>query len=485
MTRPEQEAGQRQAGERFAVGIDVGTSSVKVSVLTSHGRQAEFVSQPYSTQSEHPGWAEQDPGQWWDAAGQALADALEAFPGIDARSTRLGLTGQMHTSVLRDSTGTLIRPAILWSDTRATSLCAAIEASSPLWESIAGQTPMPAFTSAHLAWLAENEPASLARAHTIAVPKDDLRLRLGAGWATEPSDASAMNLMNYRTDQWASDLIDHVGASHDQLPPILASTEVTGVITNPPPARGRERQLLGIPVVAGAGDQAAQALALQVTDAGALGLGIGTSGVAFRAVAQPVRGAFRHALPETWLALDSTHAAGLALAWWTDRTGIEYSLYDAEPDSRPESLPVFLPYLQGARGGRAYPGTLTGLRATHTSKDLAAAVLEGVAIDLVRLAEGLPGSSGVDDVVRIGGRAGRIAALRQLLADGLGRPVVFSPSGSASGAAILAAHSDGWTPPASDDFPPVLPTARGRTRFAHRLEQFEQTLHAMNQIDRS
>lgn len=469
--------------ERFALGIDVGTSAVKVSVMSSHGRHASFVSAGYAISSPAPGFAEQDPEDWWLGAGEALESALAAFPEVSGESAVVALTGQMHTTVLRDQEDALVRPAILWSDTRAREAAETLQTASAVpWMSVTGNRPIPAFTSAHLAWLGAHEPASLGRAVRVSVPKDDLRYRLGAGWATEPSDASAMNLMDYRSDQWRPELLEYLGVREDVLPPIVPSAQVTGRIRSLPPGGENIGRLLGAPVLAGAGDQAAQALALGVRKDGLLGLSVGTSGAALQASATPRPGSFRHALPGMWLSLDSMHAAGLALTWWADMAGIDFDGYsDIQAADVTAQSPMFLPYLQGARGGHHIPATLTDVRASHTKADITASVLEGVAIELVRLARGLSEQGIAPGTVRIGGRAGRLAALRQLIAEGLERPVAYSPGGSAAGAAILAAEASGWAPePALEHGSTAHPSPEGSALFASRLNRYMHVLKALS-----
>ena len=200
-----------QAHELFAIGLDVGTSAVKGAVLTAAGASFSYSSTGYVTARPAPGWAEQNPDDWWHAVGDVLNQILEAHPLLNASNATVGLTGQMHTTVARDDHGRLLRPAILWSDNRATELAPRLVAAQPNWVDLTGNEPIPAFTSAHLAWLRAEEPDVFSRIGRVSVPKDDIRERFGAGWATEPSDASAMNLMDTRTDRWAVDLLNVVG----------------------------------------------------------------------------------------------------------------------------------------------------------------------------------------------------------------------------------------------------------------------------------
>lgn len=461
---------------RYAIGIDVGTSAVKAAVLTEDGSVVAVASSGYPLRSPVPGFAEQDPDDWWRATGEALDKLYDRVPSMSAENSVIGLTGQMHTSVLRDRQGLVLRPAILWCDARAGDQCRALAERSSAWEAVTGYRPIPAFTSAHLAWVAQNQPEILRRTATVAVPKDDIRWRFGAGWATEPSDASAMNLMDTATDTWSEELVELIGARASVLAPIVPSSAITGTVQASPPMRHSAR-LLGTPVIAGAGDQAAQAIALGVRAPGSLGISVGTSGVAFQATDAPRPGAFRHALPDRWLALDSTHAAGLAIAWWAQVSGLSYAEF---PETPPVGDgPTFLPYLQGVRHGAGVPGTLTDLTASHTRGDIAGAVLEGVALELLRLVRKITVEPLVASLsVGVGGRAAELPALRSLLAAGLDRPVAHSSRGSALGAAVLAAEGAGWTDlvqaaeeaTASLDHPEPRLVEHLRTR-AHRFEQ--------------
>jgi xylulokinase len=427
--------------ERWAIGIDVGTSAVKATVIADDGSSGHFTSPGYTTSSPRHGLAEQDPDDWWCAVGMVLEWILERYPALHADNAVIGLTGQMHTTVVRDRAGEAIRPAILWSDTRAAEQCRDLVTKTGAWEPLTGHAPIPAFTSAHLAWIGQHERATLRRLHTVAVPKDDVRRRLGAGWATEPSDASAMNLMDNRTDDWSDELLAAVGVDRRVVAPIVPSASLTGEVRSLPPMESDGRRLLGMRVIAGAGDQAAQAIALDVVEPGRLGISVGTSGVAFQAADTPRLGAFRHAVPATWLALESTHAAGLALAWWS---GVSQTSFDALPTTIDTSLaPIFLPFLQGGRSGQGAPGTLSDLRATHDAGDIAVAVLEGVALELVRLALKVADRPLDAHPIGVGGGGASIRALRALLAAGLRRPVIYSSRGSAYGAACLAGRSVG------------------------------------------
>ena len=468
---------------RYAVGLDVGTSAVKAAVLSSDGGSFDYVSAPYATVNDGPGWAEQDPQDWWHAIGEVLDCVLDDHPGLNADVAIVGLTGQMHTTVARDRHGALVRPAILWSDERAAEVIDSLRTDSERWVARAGNLPIPAFTSAHLRWLREYEPEEFAAIARVCVPKDDIRARLGAGWATEPSDASAMNLMDLRVDAWDAELLAAVGIHEDVLAPIVPSASITGRIRSLPPLRGDRRRLLGTAVIAGAADQAAQAIALDAVAGDAIAVSVGTSGAAFQAISAPREGAFRHAVPATWLALDSTHAAGLALDWWS---GVSKVAVGSSSDTAGQSdLPIFLPYLQGSRDGHGAPGTLTDLRAHHGSQDIARAVLEGVGVELIRLVRAASLGRIPDTPIGVGGRAAQLAQLRMVMATGLDRPIRYSGWGPAHGDARMAADTAGWwhrytasAPATADSI--TFPDPQMAIRLLPRLARYSQLVDRLS-----
>lgn len=467
---------------RYALGLDIGTSAVKASLLADDGVTDTATSPGYPTANPQSGHAEQDPDDWWRAVGDVLAELLGRHSEVDATTTTIGLTGQMHTSVMRDEVGALVRPAILWSDRRAVAECEALSAAHPRWAEVTGNSLIPAFTAAHLAWVRAHEPELFARVRTVSVAKDEIRSRLGAGWATEPTDASAMCLMDTRTDQWSADLLGAVGITSDALPPIVPSGSVTGMVHDVPGPMAN-RRLLGAQVVGGAGDQFALAIALGVVEGDSLGLSLGTSGAAVQSLTAPRLGAFRHAYPDRWLALDSTHAAGLALAWWSAIVPTSFGEVDPVDHLTTHPAPTFLPYLQGQRSGRGAPGTLTDLHVSHGPADLAYAVLEGVAQEMVRLARSVSGSSLGPGAVGIGGRAGLIPGLRALIAAGLDRPVRFSDRGSAFGAAVLAAQGAGWFDPAIHQVShPADLTAPEPALSAHLADRLRRRQHLIEAL---
>lgn len=435
MTRARSNAGASAADDRVAIGIDLGTSSIKATALRG-GAIIDTVSMAYTTSHPSAGRSEQDPEDWWHVLGAVLTD----LAGAVAPSTcaAVGLTGQMHTSVLRDERGQPVRPAILWSDERAAVEAAGLLDTVPEWAAIAGNHPIPAFTVAHLAWLAQHEPDVLRRTATVTLVKDYIRERLGGDRLTEPSDASGTGLLNFATDEWSSALLSAARVERSWLGDVVPSHSPAGEIRCLPDGAS---SLLGARLVAGAGDQAAQAIALGVVRDGDIGVSVGSSGAAFGALSSPRPGSYRHALPSSWLALDSVHAAGTALRWWSDLANLPLTRMGALDPRGP--APLFLPHLHGHRDRAGAPGTLANLRIEHDKEDIAYAVVEGVAIALARLVQNV-GSGSLPAEIPIGGRGGQLPLLRVLLATLLDTPVVHSPRGPAYGAAVMAAQAEGW-----------------------------------------
>lgn len=471
---------------RIALGIDIGTSSVKATAITESGRVLTASSAAYPTAIPFDGAAEQDPDDWWSAlqtaAGDVLRTLLTEGAGISPATTTIGLTGQMHTSVLLGPDRGLVHPAMLWSDKRATAECREIREQLPGFAEITGNVPMPAFTVAHLLWLRRHRPEAARKVASVLNPKDEIRRRLGAGHATEPADASGTGMFDTRRGQWSETILQALDLEPAWLAPVIDSHAVSGTVSGAAPhATALTGLLAGVPVVGGGGDQAAQAVALGVTKDGRVGLSLGTSGVVFAALAEPRRGCFRHSYEGLWLALDSTHAAGLSLAWLAQLTGCGVPELTSST-AGPEDSPLFLPYLQGQRdslSAEQVPGAFVGLQAHHSRAQLAYAAMEGVAFELVRLAEtmGVAGPRAGDaagEPLYLGGGGGRSERWRSLIASAFGRPVCFADRDSSFGAAQLAAEAAGWADEfaAADHSRPVV--AEPELDLAERRARFEE-----------
>ena len=365
---------------RAVIGLDVGTSGVKaLAVGVDDGAVLRSAEIGYPLSTPHPGWAEQDPEDWWRATQQAIEEL-----GVD-EVAGIGLSGQMHGLVALDDQDRVIRPAMLWNDGRTGAECAEIEEKVGLSELIArtGNRALASFTAPKLLWLRRHEPESYGRIARIMLPKDYVRLRLCGEHAIDAADASGTLLFDVAARRWSDEVLEALELDPAWLPRVLESPEVSGHTRD------------GVPVAAGAGDQAAGALGVGVDRPGPLSIALGTSGVVFAALpefsADPEARvqAFCHAVPGGWHAMGVMLSAAGSLRWLRDTAapGMGFGeLVEEAAAWEPgvEGL-TFLPYLAGERTPHADPdarGSFTGLSLRHDRGALTRAVLEGVAYAL-------------------------------------------------------------------------------------------------------
>jgi xylulokinase len=425
-------------------GLDVGTSSVKGLLVAADGEivaRAE-VAHPLST--PRPGWAEQDPEDWWAGAQAVLAQLRAAGP-----MAGIGLTGQMHGLVALDAAGRVLRPAMLWNDGRTAAECGEIEQLIGLDELIAltGNRALPGFTAPKLRWLARHEPDVYGRIAHVLLPKDYVRLRLCGEHATDVADASGTLLFDVAGRRWSERVVEALEVDPAWLPRALESPAVSGFDEH------------GVPVAAGAGDQAAGAVGVGVDRAGgALSVVLGTSGVVFAAAdafaADPRARvhAFCHALPGAWHAMGVMLSAAGSLRWLRDAVSpggeIDPLLAEAaawEPGV--EGL-TFLPYLAGERTPHADPsarGAFAGLSLRHDRGALVRAVLEGVAFGLRDGLDLVAELSDPPEVGRVSGGGARSRLWLEILASILELPLQRTAvdEGASFGAALLGGVAAG------------------------------------------
>jgi len=424
------------------VGIDVGTTGVKAIAVSPAGDVLARTEEEYGLSIPRPGWAEQDPEDWC----RATERALEA---LDARDVAgIGLSGQMHGLVSLDSEDRVLRPAILWNDQRTAAECAEIEERVGLARLIelTGNRALTGFTAPKLLWLRRNEPNVYARIAHVLLPKDYVRLRLTGERAIDVADASGTLLFDVARRRWSEDVLRALELPGEWLPRALESPEVSG--------ETRE----GIPVAAGAGDQAAGALGVGVDRPGPLSVAVGTSGVVFAALAAFAADsearvhAFCHAVPGGWHAMGVMLSAAGSLRWLRDAVapGEEYprlvDLAAAWPPGT-EGL-TFLPYLAGERTPHADPkarGAFAGLTLRHDRGALVRAVLEGVAFGLRDSLELLRELGVRPESARASGGGARSDFWLRIIASVLGIPLerVAVEEGAAYGAALLGGVAGG------------------------------------------
>jgi xylulokinase len=415
---------------------------VKGIAVAPDGEVLGVAESEYPLSIPRPGWAEQDPEDWWRATQEVLTElGREDAAGI-------GLTGQMHGLVALDGADEVIRPAILWNDGRTGAECEEIEATLGLERlvELTGNRALPGFTAPKLLWLRRHEPDAYARIAHVMLPKDYVRLRLTGERATDVADASGTLLLDVARRTWSTEVLEALELDAAWLPEVVESPTRTGETSD------------GIPVAAGAGDQAAGALGVGVDRPGPLSVVLGTSGVVFAALdryrAEPEGRvhAFCHAIPDTWHAMGVMLSAAGALRWLRDVTDprAEFGALVEEAaawEPGAEGL-TFLPYLAGERTPHADPdarGAFSGLSLRHDRGALVRAVLEGVAyglrdsLDLVR-EMGAPAEVG-----RVSGGGARSDLWLRIVASVLELPLqrVAVQEGAAYGAALLGGVAGG------------------------------------------
>jgi xylulokinase len=403
------------------IGLDVGTSAVKGIAISNEGELLASATESYPLSIPHPGWAEQDPDDWWRAAQACLA----RLPPGD-----VGFSGQMHGLVVLGRDAEVLRPAILWNDQRTEEQCAEIERRIGLDRliSLTGNRALTGFTAPKLLWLREHEPETYAQVRHVLLPKDYVRYRLTGELAIDAADASGTLLFDVGRRSWSHEVCDELEIPLEWLPEAFEST-----------------------VIAGAGDQAAAALGVGIVAPGLVSVVLGTSGVVFAVLPgyAPDKQArvhvFCHAVPGTWHAMGVMLSAAGSLAWLRGVLGTEHDVLDAEAARWEPGVAglQFAPYLAGERTPYADAnarGAFTGLALPHDRGALARATLEGVAYGLRDSLE-LLSELGVEATAgRISGGGSRSALWCRIVASVLGIPLerTNSEEGSAFGAALLA-----------------------------------------------
>jgi len=403
------------------VGLDVGTSAIKGVAIDEEGHVLATANAEYPLSRPQPGWAEQDPDDWWHAAEDVLGRLPEG---------PIGLSGQMHGLVVLDADQHPLRPAILWNDQRTAAECAEIEERVGLARllELTGNRALTGFTAPKLLWLRRHEPELYRRIRHVLLPKDYVRLRLTGELAADVADASGTLLFDVRRRGWSPDVCAALEIPLEWLPPAHESIEI-----------------------AGAGDQAAAALGVGIGRPGPISLVLGTSGVVFSALPAYEHDpegrlhAFCHAVPETWHAMGVMLSAAGSAAWLRDVLATELADLEEEASRWPagsEGL-LFAPYLAGERTPHPDPnarGAFVGLAVRHDRGALWRAMLEGVAFGLRDSLELLRELGVKPQSGRISGGGARSELWLRIVASVLGLPLETTESeeGSAFGAALLA-----------------------------------------------
>ena len=439
----------------YYIGIDLGTSAVKLLLVDEGGSVVREVTKEYPLSFPRPGWSEQEPADWWSAV---LAGVPELVSGVEAGSVRgIGLGGQMHGLVALDKDDSVIRPAILWNDGRTA------KETDYLNETVGrdrlshytANIAFAGFTAPKLLWVRENEPENFKKIAKIMLPKDYLIYKMTGVHATDYSDASGMLLLDVQHKRWSKEMLDICGVTEAQLPTLYESWQAVGTLKpDVAAAFGLPESVL---VCAGAGDNAAAAVGTGTVGAGGCNISLGTSGTVF--ISSDKFGVDPHNALHSFAHADGGyHLMGCMLSaascnkWWmddisgdTDYSGEQAKIDDAKLG---RNHVYFLPYLMGERSpinDVNARGTFTGLTMDTTHADMTQAVLEGVAFairDSFEVAKSLGVSIPRSNIC---GGGAKSPLWRKILANVLGIPLdmVTTEQGPGYGGAILAMVADG------------------------------------------
>lgn len=473
------------------LGIDIGTSAVKICAMARDGSLSASAAAAIETHHPSAGASEQAATDWWDAIRSAMVELLTR---IDPGAVRgLGLSGQMHGTVLLDADRRLLRPVMLWNDSRAAAECRSLTDRVPEIARLTGMTPMPGFAAPKLLWLKTHEPEIHARIAHVLLPKDYVGMRLHGGLVTDPSDAAGTGWLDQGRVDWDADVCAASATAVSWLPEIRPGTRVAGSLT---PAAAEALGLApGLPVAVGAGDAAAGAAGIGAIRDGDGFLSLGTSGQIFvttsgyRPAPEVQVHAYAHTLPDLWFQMAAMLNGARPMAWLAgilNRPVAE--LLSAAEVARPG--PVFLPYLTGERtphGDSDIRAGFWGLGEADDAGTMMRAVVEAIAFSFADAARALAlAGTRPAELLAVGGGA-RSDFLLQMIADLLELPVGRCDGaeiGPALGAARLAqvAAGDG-TPDTVMTRPEAgarfLPAPGGAEALADRLAVYRALYPAM------
>ena len=444
------------------LGIDVGTGGTRAVLVDHRGLVVASAAREHApVRSEHIGWAEQDPEDWWRAAREAIAAVLRSDALDGAPIQAIGLTGQMHGCVMLDAEGQVLRSALIWCDQRTQPECDWLEATigrERLIE-LTCNPALPNFTLTKLLWVRTHQPEIFARIAHVLCPKDYVRFRITGEYAIDMQEASGTLLLDVAQRRWSREVADAVGIPMIWLPRLFEGPEICARIS--PTGAAATGLAAGTPVAAGAGDQGAGAVGMGIVETGSVSATIGTSGVVFASTDRPTMDrlgrlhTFCHAAPGLWHVMGVTNGAGLSLRWFRDTfaPGATYDDLTAEASLIPAGSDGLLwaPYLFGERTPHLDPearAAFVGLTASHTRAHCVRAVMEGVAFSL-RDTFSLFSELAIPVArIRLGGGGARGPLWRQIQADVYGQPVelLAAEEGGAFGAALLAGVGVGTWP---------------------------------------
>jgi xylulokinase len=473
------------------LGIDLSTTGAKALLIDDEGQVVRSATTPLSLSTPHALWSEQKPEDWWNATRSSIVRALTTANASSKSIAAIGLTGQMHGLVLLDQHGDVLRPAILWNDQRCGAECDEIRTrvGRERLLKITGNDALTGFTAPKILWVQKHEPEIYQRIRHVLLPKDYIRYKLTGVLAMDKADGSGTMLFDLGQRTWSTDILNALNIQPEWLPPTFEGHESTGGVNAA--AAELTGLLNGTPVVAGGGDQSAQAVGVGVVRPGTIAVTLGTSGVVFAATESPLiepQGrlhAFCHAAAGRWHLMGVMLSAAGSLQWYRDKFAsdrdFEELVNEASQVPAGSDGLIFLPYLSGERTPHPDPlarGAWVGLTSRHSLAHLTRSILEGVAFGLKDIF-GLMRDAGLGsiDQVRLSGGGAKSPVWRQILADVLATELITvnTTEGAAYGAALLAGIGAGiW---------PDVDTACGQTiRMTDRVSPNPSTSATYNSL---
>ena len=484
------------------LGLDLGTSGLKALLLDEGHGVVAVATAPLESARPSPGWSEQDPADWIAACSQVLDELSEHLGSVQA----IGIAGHMHGVVLLDAAGEVVRPCLLWNDTRAGAEAAAMDA-DPAFRAISGTIVFPGFSAPKLAWVRDHEPAHWARTERVLFPKDFLAHWLTGTLNCEPSDAAGSALFDPDKGDWSPALCAAAGLSPDLLPPVIDSDSPRGSVRT---AIAERFGLNPACVVAGgAGDNAAASLGIGAVKNGEGQVSLGTSGVLLTVNerwtpdADTAVHSFSHAAARRYIQMGVTLTATDSLSWLADLLGttpgaLSDALARAPQDENADGPGdvLFLPYLAGERTPHNLDrpaGGFFGLSRSHGPQAMTRAVMEGVAYSLTDCAAALTTAGAqIEKLTAVGGGA-RSHFWLQTLADVLERPLTLNPqaehAAALGGARLAMAAASGRSvveiidaAPAPDDLETIQPRPETLPAYRAAVQRYRDLFNALKEV---
>ncbi|RIW37353.1 xylulokinase [Bacillus salacetis] len=482
---------------KYVIGIDLGTSAVKILLVNQKGEVTNEVSKSYPLIIEKSGYSEQDPEEWVKSTLEGLTELIQQFDGEVKDIDGISFSGQMHGLVLMDGNGRVLRNAILWNDTRTTRQCREIydTVGRDRLLDITKNPALEGFTLPKILWVKENEPELFSSARLFLLPKDYLRFRLTGNIHMEYSDAAGTLLLNEAEREWSEEILELFNLSHDFCPPLVDSHDFVGTL------KPEHAEITGLPenvkVFAGGADNACGAIGSGILSEGKTLCSIGTSGVVLSYEERSDLDFdgkvhyFNHCEENAYYTMGVTLAAGYSLSWYKDTFAKEETFEEflngiEEVPAGSNGL-LFTPYIVGERTPHAdstIRGSFIGMDASHGRAHFSRAVLEGITFSLNESIE-LFRSSGktVDSIISIGGGAKNETWL-QMQADIFNAKIekLSSEQGPGMGAAMLAAYGTGWYSSLKECADKFLQTSKTYHPIPENVENYKKVFAAYQQI---